>query len=172
MQILMLEGPDFAGKTTWAKKFCETNHNVRYFKAVADTTFMDYIHAINSDTYHTLLFDRCWLSEAVYGPILRPDTYDSFKMANDVLRIHQEIENTCPSAIIIRVQPPIKVLLQRMNKRGDAYLQEFAEKLNLTMESLLRKIDDGYNKLFENQDAWNISKWPIIDTSTLIPQEK
>lgn len=161
-QLILLEGPDFAGKTTLAKSLMNKWPDMRYFKAIADTTEKDYCDEILSCTENTLLMDRCWLSEAVYGPILRKETFNYDEWLKCHKAICEVIRKQAVNVLILYAPITSAEMHYRFNKRGDAYLEQHAKRLQLLISDLLYMITQGYKGLFDKHTEWNVENWPIL----------
>lgn len=167
-QLILLEGPDFAGKTTWAGHLVTKWSDLKYFKAVADTTEADYRNAILSCVESTLLMDRCWLSEAVYGPILRKETFDENIWREQHRRLVNTLrQNNTQVLILYAGEVPYEELCHRYHRRGDTYLEEHAKVLGVTVEALLNTINALYASFFYDSQTWNIGNWPILNVNFL-----
>lgn len=76
--IYIIDGPDGAGKSTLAQQIhlASPGSEILHFgapqtKEEANNYWQVYLNALNKATDHTLIFDRSWYSDMVYGPIMR-----------------------------------------------------------------------------------------------------
>ena len=72
--ILVLEGPDESGKTTYALRLLKSGMYSAYNHNVAGASSPEYLaHTYNFyKTEGRVIFDRWWLSEMAYAPASRP----------------------------------------------------------------------------------------------------
>ena len=72
--ILVLEGPDESGKTTYALRLLKSGMYSSYNHNVAGASSPEYLaHTYNFyKTEGRVIFDRWWLSEMAYAPASRP----------------------------------------------------------------------------------------------------
>lgn len=73
--IIVIEGPDAVGKTTWARKYCE-NHGARYLhltlrQAMFKHQAMSLAIAVRWSRKTPVLIDRHWPSEQLYAAAYR-----------------------------------------------------------------------------------------------------
>lgn len=80
-KLIIIEGPDGAGKTTLARDLAEklgaVSMHLTCTKALVGGLRDYQLHVMrdvaeNLRLGHTVVLDRSWISEAVYGPIMRP----------------------------------------------------------------------------------------------------
>ncbi|QHC68881.1 hypothetical protein GSU68_19385 (plasmid) [Rathayibacter sp. VKM Ac-2759] len=162
MTVFVLEGPDFAGKSTLVERIRGALEARGETVAVTHTGPPDlldakplaqiYLDAAASplDTDH-LIFDRLHVGELVYGPIFRGQahiTQTDLTMIDDVLQGRQ--------AQLLYVRPPIETLIERFHgARGDDLLKQ--------EEQLISAIT-AYDSLIGPDCS---GPWQLIDGSTL-----
>lgn len=119
--IIILEGPDGAGKTTLANRLArQNNYSVIHRKQPKSTKekqnmMSEYLESIKNS--NNVIFDRCWYSEMVYGPVMRDSSVISYP---EMYSLEKELAKH--GAIIIYATAQIPVLWQRCLKRGEDYI--------------------------------------------------
>jgi thymidylate kinase len=144
--IIIIEGPDGSGKSTVAKQLnvAISNSRIIHFGApVNDAEAFSYYkkyaaEIVNAKPNETLIFDRSWYSDMVYGPIMRnreemPDV--TAKMLEALVTIHG-------GGMVIYCTGHLSTLWARCKTRGESYIP--------TIECL-GLISDSYKQLFETQ---------------------
>lgn len=115
--IVVLEGPDLAGKTTIARKYESrgfTYHHSGPLKGDAKKAYLDPLDDMATGDH---MLDRWHLGELVYGPMLRGESKVGPKLLNEI-----ETQLTALGARRFIVLPDIAVLRQRYAERGDDLL--------------------------------------------------
>jgi len=145
-RLIILEGPDCAGKTTLATELAKTQsmykkiHHGPFPRVTAAQLPRLYLESMQPmlDWWHGLIMDRSWLSEQVYGPV--------FRNANRVSRLaqrHLERIAMRHGAVVVLCLPPWEAVRQKWAERKG--LDPKAEMLE--NEDQLRAVWDGYNNL-------------------------
>lgn len=143
--LILLEGNECSGKSTLAKKLTENGGRVVHFGAPttpeeAANYYKVYIRAMDEVKPNELVvFDRCWVSDTVYGPVMRGTQEMSFEMAN-LLNAYASQHG----GILIYCHCDWKTLVKRYTSRGDDYI---------TSVDKLRELQATYNqniKLMKN----------------------
>lgn len=119
--IILLEGPDGAGKTTLAQRLSDmTGYKVEHFsypKNEEDFQNMCTQFKQLCASRKNLIVDRCWYSEMVYGPIMRhTDHMDVFKM------YEYERDAVKVGALLIYCTGQEAALWKRLTVRGEDYV--------------------------------------------------
>lgn len=138
--IIILEGPDGSGKTHLANQLRQQNgyHIIHRSQPKDDAEKLamldEYIKSVKSG--NNFIFDRCWYSELVYGPVMRDSSVISLSSMYNLERMLAD-----KGAIIIHCTAPLDVLWRRCMLRGEDYILS-KEQLGL--------IVDGFNTLFND----------------------
>lgn len=121
--IIVLEGPDLAGKTTLARALCNA-HNGPYFilKASAPDPpdrdpleeYEEALGRLPRGENCLVVLDRWCLGEEVYGPLFRGGSRFS---PGGIL--HAEMTLSALGALKFLMLPPVEVLTARHQQRGD-----------------------------------------------------
>lgn len=136
--IIIIEGPDGSGKTTLANQLSrQTGYKIIHRtrpKTEEDKAIMmdEYLQAIRS--MENMIFDRCWYSEMVYGPVMRGASVISYSQMYDLERQLAEV-----GAMIIYCTDAKQVLWARCQERGEDYIVD-----RTTFDSIC----DGFDALF------------------------
>ena len=136
--IIIIEGPDGSGKTTLANQLSkQTGYKIIHRtqpKTEEDKAIMmvEYLDAIWSK--ENMIFDRCWYSEMVYGPVMRDASVISYAQMYDLERRLMEV-----GAMIIYCTDAKQVLWARCQERGEDYIVD-----RTTFDSIC----DGFDALF------------------------
>lgn len=148
---LIIEGCDCVGKTTLIEELKKRDffenfaylHNGAPANIIEATKFMSAnIHAIMSDSINTI-YDRSYLSERVYGPIMR-NWYPSNALSDNMLRANDNV-------FLVLLHAPANVVQNRFDGK---YI--FISDIPLIL--------DTYQIEFRNS---NISNKMIFDTSKM-----
>lgn len=144
--LYIIEGPDGSGKTTMANSIASAygaqiihNSNPKTEEEGA-AMFSMYLRTIlGLDVNKSYVFDRCWYSEMVYGPILRGRSQisiDQMDMLEEALRT-QGIQTE-----IIHCNDDIALLWKRCKERGETFIKDIVT---------LSFISEGFTELLDNQ---------------------
>ena len=135
--IIILEGPDGAGKTTLAEKLKKQTGYMYLRRAQPKTEeekqrmMEEYVQVIKSGK--NCIFDRCWYSEMVYGPVMRDDSVITYPQMYQLERLL-----TKHGAIVIYCTATKETLWKRCQSRGEDYITDI---------DTFSKICDGYETL-------------------------
>lgn len=119
--IIILEGPDGAGKTMLAEKIRrQTGYNLVHRvqpKSEEDKTRMmdEYEQVIKSGK--NCILDRCWYSEMVYGPVMRDASVITYPQ---MYQLEKHLASV--GAIIIHCTAALNTLWKRCLSRGEDYI--------------------------------------------------
>lgn len=119
--ILIIEGPDGSGKTTLANQLSrQTGYPIIHRsqpKTEEEKKLMmgEYIQTIKANK--NAIFDRCWYSEMVYGPVMRDASVLSYPEMYELERLAAKA-----GAMIIYCTGPESALWMRCMKRGEDYI--------------------------------------------------
>lgn len=124
--IIIVEGPDGAGKTTIIKQLMESlpGSLYRHFsnpktKEEADNYWKVYAEAVSSaDPTKVHIFDRSWYSDVVYGPIFR----GRLEMDPMHVKMLEALVKTHGGGFVIYCTAPLKTLWSRCKQRGETFV--------------------------------------------------
>ncbi len=124
--ILVLEGPDGAGKTMLAEKLAKQMKGTIIHRVKPSTKkekklmFATYVEAMqNSTDGKVVIFDRCWYSELVYGTIMRDESMISAEDANMLERLL-----VSHKGIVIYCTGDTDDMWERCCERGETYITD------------------------------------------------
>lgn len=123
--IIIIEGADGSGKTTLAEKLAkqtgfELVHRSQPKTEEEKAKMLDmYTTTIKSGK--NMIFDRCWYSEMVYGPIMRDASVISYPKMYELERLL-----TRRGALLIYCKDTPEILWHRCKTRGEDYITDFA----------------------------------------------
>ena len=155
--IIIVEGPDGAGKTTRINQLLAAHPGSTYqhfsnpkTPQEADDYWQVYAQAIKAtDPNKVAIFDRSWYSDRVYGPI--------FRNRMEMLDLHVEMLEALVvkygGGYVIYCTAPVNVLWKRCKERGETYVK--------TIEQL-SDIHDGYEAVMKQDCGLPVMR---IDTS-------
>lgn len=125
--IYIIEGPDGSGKSTLVDKLKAVHNDavVMHFGAPetadeADKYWQVYLRALQHNADKTIIFDRSWYSDMVYGPIMRgrlelqEPCKDALEMAVKALG----------GGIVIYCTGKQSTMWSRCQKRGENYIKD------------------------------------------------
>ena len=141
--LIIIEGPDGAGKTTYLEQLLKsipgskTMHFTKpYTEEEAYNYYKVYAGAIMAiKPAEVMIFDRSWYSDLVYGPVMRgrvemtqlhADMLDSLAIANG-------------GGLVIYCTAPVRTLWSRCQKRGETHIPniEKLEALHKAYENIM-----------------------------------
>lgn len=171
--LIIIEGPDLAGKSTFASYLPNAIHFTQN-----DAHYM-YEAELERAKTDLVVLDRCWISEKVYGPIKRQQctyTDEEYDMLCDKLKV-------IPHSIFY-VTSPVDMLLARYNMRGEDYvtqgeLIEIANAYGAVMKDLDKRglhiyeiCTSLYNNAFNGRTIPKYIAPVSLDESDTVPQTK
>lgn len=137
--LIILEGPDGAGKSTLANQLKDVlraeviAHGPYLGEANIFHRYLDPMGKMYGNRSRSYIFDRSWLSEQVYGPLMR-----NVDRIGVLRRILDRVAMGLPAACVLCL-PPWKNVKETYVKRA---MSEYPPRL-----SVLEKIWQGYRKL-------------------------
>jgi hypothetical protein len=126
--IIILEGPDLAGKTTLAGRLTEAwgperTMVLNYGPPQIQNPFLEYevefLERLPADPEVLVICDRLAMGELVYGPLLRARS----RLTRGGL-LHCEMLYSALGAVKVMLMPPLAVLHARYRERGDDLIDE------------------------------------------------
>lgn len=111
---IIIEGPDCAGKSTLAKSLAEAlDMNILKMTANGGQSVPEYLQKLACDG---VIIDRCWVSEQIYSDLFGREQ----RIDNDDAEALTELCGLIGIPIIVLL-PPLHVVINRLNVRGDEY---------------------------------------------------
>lgn len=143
--IYIIDGPDGAGKSTLAQQIhaASPGSEIKHFGAPAtpeeaENYWQVYMAALYNAQDHTIIFDRSWYSDMVYGPIMRN--------REEMTQMHKEcLEHAVRSmggGLVIYCTGVHRKLWSRCVQRGETYIpnadvhNDICKKYNDVMHSI------------------------------------
>ena len=121
MPIIILEGIDGSGKSTLAQRIAEKSPlpvRMEHRGPIKDTVQAEYVNPLfEVDEKELFIADRWHVGEMIYGPLYRGKTM----VAQYVGAIESILDWF--GAVRIVMSPPIEVVRQRLQDRGEDYLK-------------------------------------------------
>lgn len=141
MPIIILEGIDGAGKTTLAQHILEASQietTILHRGPLQGTVEDELIYPLQRVTDDELLItDRWHLGELIYGPIYRGKSVVEGFYNEIIDKILFDM-----NAVKVVLSPPLDVVKQRLQDRGEDYLQpEHVDQVHALYEELANKHD-------------------------------
>ena len=122
--IIIIDGPDGSGKSTLAAKLSKQTgypvvHRSAPKSAEEKAAMMQmYLQAIKEGK--NIIWDRCWYSEMVYGPVMRDEHVITYPQMYELERLLAK-----RGAIIIYCTDKPEVLWRRCALRGEDYVPSY-----------------------------------------------
>jgi hypothetical protein len=148
MPIIVLEGPDMAGKTTLARQLADTYQNSEIKRQgppsgdILETYLRpieEWASSLRTNESEHLILDRWHMGELVYGPLLRGESLLTERQADYIDMVLQTFGCT-----FVHLTAPLNVLKDRYDIRGD----------NLIKKDQLKFISADYELLLRNRSHW------------------
>lgn len=125
--IYIIDGPDGAGKSTLAQqiKAASPGATIEHFGAPAtpeqaDNYWLVYLEAINKAADgRTIIFDRSWYSDLVYGPVMR----GKIEMSSSHKECLEHAVRSCGGGLVIYCTGVQRKLWSRCLQRGETYIK-------------------------------------------------
>jgi len=147
--VIILEGPDGGGKTTLANKLSiMTGYKIAHFSYPRTQDDIDRMYTMYVDALKSagnVIFDRCWYSDMVYGPVMRDGATITYPQMFELERLAAR-----RGAIVVYCTDSKTALWQRAMRRGEDYV---------TSKEKFDAICDGYDVLFKSPHIVPIMKY-------------
>jgi len=115
--IIVLEGPDLAGKTTYARSLEREGFEYHHRGPLEGSAKKAYLDPLDDMATGDHVLDRWHLSELFYGPLLRGESKIDPQLLNEI-----ETQLTALGAMRFIVTAPLDEIVQRYAERGDDLL--------------------------------------------------
>lgn len=138
--FIILEGNEGTGKTTLAEKFSNmlgveiTHRSAPKNEDERQAMYRSYLDDINNLEH--AIWDRCFYSEMVYGPIMRDQSYINVEQMREYEKLLAK-----KGAIVIYCHGDPHICFRRAQQRGESYIVDF---------STYETIDIAYKTLFKS----------------------
>lgn len=133
--MIIIEGLDGVGKTTLVDYFVNVGMKKYHFDYDAQNLdlFTKYTRVLNEKT-DILVLDRSFISEMVYGPVLRNNCKLTIQQYTELLKLYNETGTT-----IIYLKAPKEILLERrVNDLKDyEMIDKYYEALNIRYDEIM-----------------------------------
>lgn len=133
--MIIIEGLDGVGKTTLVNYFVKMGMKKFHFDYDAQNMdlFTKYMTVLSEETSN-LVLDRSFISEMVYGPVLRDNCKLTIKQYTGLLKVYKEKDAT-----IIYLTAPKEVLLKRRvnNLKDYQMINRYYENLNTRYDEIM-----------------------------------
>lgn len=150
---IIIEGPDCAGKSTLAEKLANAlDMNILKMTANGGQSVPEYLQKLACDG---VIIDRCWVSEQIYSDLFKREP----RIDNDDAEALTELCGLIGIPIIVLL-PPLHVVIDRLNERGDEYADVICPNIM---------------KIHKRYQAWAKAHDNVIvlkDNSTMIAMEE
>jgi len=123
--LVILEGPDGAGKTTLAQKIAFSVHGVtdiRHCSQLRRNPMAEYVedlHMYVPGTGMNIVYDRHYLGELTYGPL-----YRGISQVSPSIKTAIEYRLNKLGALLVHVTHDLPTLIERCKDKGEDFLQE------------------------------------------------
>ena len=124
--IYIIDGPDGAGKSTLAQTIhaASPGSKVLHFGAPATSEeaanyWLTYLQVIEENEGQTLILDRSWYSDLVYGPVMR----GCQEMTMDHVDCLEHAVRSCGGGLVIYCTGVQRKLWSRCLQRGETYIK-------------------------------------------------
>lgn len=155
--MIIIEGLDGVGKTTLVDFFVKMGMKKFHFNydAYNIDLFTKYMRLLNEET-SILVLDRSFISEMVYGPVLRNNCKLTIEQYTELLKAYKEKETT-----IIYLTAPKEVLLERRSNDLNDYeiINKYYDSLNDRYNEIMNFSSNYLNVL--NYDSFAMNKEEI-----------
>lgn len=164
-QLIILEGPDGAGKSTLAERYAAQGFWVVHLDRFPRVKNLARLHleamtpALNR--HRAVVLDRAWMTERVYGEVYRSGAN---RIPVPLARMLERVAARCPTRVLLCL-PPVEACLKAFRSRRD---QEY-----LKGEDDLRRVWERYAELHARQQLTSLPT-DVVDytdghTRTLAP---
>lgn len=142
--IYIVEGPDGAGKSTFIRKLLKQNPGAKSYHFGAPEPGVDqllhYAEPILNNPTSTLIYDRSWYSEFVYGPVMR----NMHELTTTHVRMLEALALRHSNSVIYYLTAPTHILWERCQERGETYIEtiEQLDKIATEYEKVMQELPE------------------------------
>lgn len=160
--MLIIEGIDGVGKTTIVEYLCKEEgfKKCHFDYDIKNLNLKEkYLKVLTFESLENLVLDRSFISEMVYGPVIRNKCKLTFNEYIDLLKEYKKC-----GAKIIYLTAPKQVLLNRRIYDSEDYIM---------INKYYEELDKHYEKIMNiSQDYTEITKYDTFLNNEIDVQEK
>lgn len=154
--MIIVEGIDGSGKTTIADYLSKKGYFIYHFSFDEKNSDIEekYLNLLNCETRNMVL-DRCFISELVYGPVLRNHCKLDKKQLENILKKYSEI-----NPVILYLKANKDDILSRRKNDNEDYdmLSDNFDSLNNRYEKVFNVISKYLNVIEINTSEMSIEE--------------
>lgn len=142
--IIIVEGPDGVGKTTTIETLKKQYPEALVFHFGApvkgEDQLLRYALPMLNNPDKLIIYDRSWLSEFVYGPVMR----GRYELAIEHCRLLEALAYKHGGGHVIYLTAPVDILWERCQERGETYIKSIKclEQITAAYEKVMRTLPE------------------------------
>lgn len=164
--MIIIEGIDGTGKSTISKYLENKGFYTHHFMYDEKNLEIDkkYLNLLNKDTSNMVL-DRCFISELVYGPVIRKNCKLNIKQLNAIVAGYQMIN---PTIMYLKANKEDLLYRRIEDKKDYEMLLENYENLNKRYDYVMKILGKKFKILEINTSTLEKEKvYSFLDNSNL-----